>query len=152
MGSAREQAAAASARERRPVPDLARVCQRQSTSIGAEASRSQRQQEQPAAAHVSQCQPVPAGGIQPASPPGEPDRQTDRDQVAREPSRQLGRQTAASRIASQLIRQVGSHVAAAAGLQQDVFFGALLCSTSPPAETRLTVYRRSQHRAWLAGE
>ena len=26
-----------------------------------------------------------------------------------------------------------------------LFFAALLCSTSPPAETRLTVYRRSQH-------
>ena len=28
-----------------------------------------------------------------------------------------------------------------------LFFAALLCSTSPPAETRLTVYRRSQHRS-----
>ena len=26
-----------------------------------------------------------------------------------------------------------------------LFLSALLCSTSPPAETRLTVYRRSQH-------
>ena len=26
-----------------------------------------------------------------------------------------------------------------------LFFSALLCSTSPPAETRLTVYRRFQH-------
>ena len=26
-----------------------------------------------------------------------------------------------------------------------MFVGALLCSTSPLAETRLTVYRRSQH-------
>merc|ERR1711965_1065579 len=66
------------------------------------------------------------------------------------PSRLLGRQTAASWISSQLIRQVGSHVAAAATLQQAVFFGALLCSTSPLAETRLTVYRRSQHTP-LAG-
>ena len=49
-------------------------------------------------------------------------------------------------MASQLIGQVGSQVAAAASLQQALFFGALLCSTSPLAETRLTVYRRSQHR------
>ena len=32
-----------------------------------------------------------------------------------------------------------------ASLSTALFFAALLCSTSPPAETRLTVCRRSQH-------
>ena len=116
--------------------------QRRPISVG---RGSRRQHKQPAAVNASQHQPAPAGASQRVSQPGKPDRQTDRDRAAREPSQQLGWQRAASQIASQLIRQVGSHVAAAASLQQAVFFGALLCSTSPPAETRLTVYRRSQH-------
>ena len=101
--------------------------------------------KQPAAVCGSYRCPVPASASEPASQPCEPDRKTDRDRATSEPGRQLGRQTAANRIAIQLIRQVGSQVAAAASLQQALFFGALLCSTSLPAETRLTVYRRSQH-------
>ena len=96
------------------------------------------------------------GASQPASQPGQPDRQTDTVRAASQSSRQLGRQVAASEIASELTRQVGRQYAAGASLQQAVFFGAVLCSTSPPVETRLTVYRRSQHvqteselRIWL---
>ena len=117
--------------------------QHQSARRPASASASKKQ---PAAVCGSYRRPVPASTSEPASQPGEPDRKTDRDRATSEPGRQLGRQTAANRIATQLIRQVGSQVAAAASLQQALFFGALLCSTSPPAETRLTVYRRSQHR------
>ena len=99
-----------------------------------------------ASCSLRQLSPASASQRQRASKPAWRARlKTDRDRATSEPGRQLGRQTAANRIAIQLIRQVGSQVAAAASLQQAMFFGALLCSTSPPAETRLTVYRRSQH-------
>ena len=122
--------------------ELVSAGQHQSARRAASACASKKQ---PAAVCDSYRRPVPASASEPANQPGEPDRKTDRGRATSEPSRQLGRQTAANRIATQLIRQVGSQVAAAASLQQAVFFAALFCSTSPPAKTRLTVYRRSQH-------
>ena len=114
------------------VPGSARVSRRRSTSVGAATSVSLLLQE---AAGSCLRQSVLVSVIsQPTSQPGEQDRQTDRNRAASKRSLQLGRQTAGSQIASQLVRQVGSQVAAAASLQQAMFFGALLCSTSPPAE------------------
>ena len=95
-------------------------------------------QRRPAPPSNSQQQLGPVSASQLASQLARPDRQTDRSGQPIEPA-------AASRIATQLTRRVGRQVAAAARLQPAVFFGALLCSTSPPAEARLTVYRRSQN-------
>ena len=82
------------------------------------------QQEQPARSQVNQ--PVSKAA-------GRPDKYTASRRSQRADSSFSSQQqlAAAARSASQ----------PTAGL----FFAALLCSTSPPAETRLTVYRRSQH-------
>ena len=65
---------------------------------------------------------------------GRPAGQTNM-QLAAAASEQTAASAASSREQQQAVSQP------TAGL----FFAALLCSTSSPAETRLTVYRRSQH-------
>ena len=87
---------------------------------GQPVSQSASQAGRQAASQPASQQPVSQGAWQPASQPG--------SQTARQPASQTASQPA-SQPASQSMR---------------LFFLALLCSTSPPAETRLTVYRRSQ--------
>ena len=113
---------------------------------------------QPASASQPRAASQQQSGRHRANSSIQPTRQrpSQRAAVAQQASHRVGQQQqqqqqqASSQPASQTSNQPASQPASRpaaepASLSTALFFAALLCSTSPPAETRLTVCRRSQH-------
>ena len=104
----------------------------------------------PQPAEVSPSQPAEssARARQLSSQPGSQPVSQAASEATSQPARQPASQ-AASQPGNQPASQAASQPQTAS--QPGLFFAALLCSTSPPAETRLTVYRRSQHQTYVNG-
>ena len=98
---------------------------------------------QPASSRSTASQPA-AACSQPASEPAS--SSSSKAAASQSVSQSASSQPASQPPAAPAASQPASRPAAEpASLSTALFFAALLCSTSPPAETRLTVCRRSQH-------